>query len=52
MDCEVTALVGPKNQAQSGRENVRWGRQPGYCVVGGQKIPLERLRVRDTAIST
>ena len=48
MDCEVTALVGPKNQAQSGRVNVRWGRQPGYCVVGGQKIPLDRPRVRDT----
>jgi len=26
---------------------VRWGRQTGYCVVGGQKVPLERPRVRD-----
>src|SRR5580765_1608488 len=48
MDCEVTALVGPKNYAQSGRMNVRWGSEPGYCVVGGQKIPLQRPRVRDT----
>jgi len=48
MDCEVTALVGPKNHAQSGRMNVRWGSEPGYCVVGGQKIPLQRPRVRDT----
>lgn len=48
MDCEVTALVGPKNQAQPGRVNVRWGSEPGYCVVGGQKIPLQRPRVRDT----
>jgi transposase-like protein len=39
--------VGPKNQANAERENVRWGSEPGYCVVGGQKIPLQRPRVRD-----
>jgi putative transposase len=48
MDCEVTALVGPKNQADPKRSNMRWGSEPGYCVVGGQKIPLQRPRVRDT----
>lgn len=48
MDCEVTALVGPKNQANPERGNVRWGSERGYCVVGGQKVPLERPRVRDT----
>ena len=47
MDHEVTALVGPKNQANPERGNVRWGSQAGYCVVGGQKIPLKRPRVRD-----
>lgn len=47
MDHEVTALVGPKNQANPERGNARWGSQPGYCVVGGQKIPLERPRVRN-----
>src|ERR1051325_3629144 len=47
MNCEVTALVGPKNQADPARMNVRWGSEPGYCVVGGQKIPLRRPRVRD-----
>jgi hypothetical protein len=26
---------------------VRWGTQKGYCVVAGQKVPLERPRVRD-----
>ena len=25
---------------------MRWGKQPGYVVFGGQKIPLERPRVR------
>ena len=47
MRWEVTALVGPKNQANGSRENVRWGAQTGYCVVGGQKVPLQRPRVRD-----
>jgi putative transposase len=48
MDCEVSALVGPKNQANPERGKVRWGSERGYCVVGGQKIPLQRPRVRDT----
>lgn len=47
MHWEVSGLAGPKNQANSERENVRWGAQTGYCVVGGQKVPLERPRVRD-----
>ncbi len=47
MDCEVGALVGPKNHADPNRERVRWGRERGYCVVGGQKVPLDRPRVRD-----
>lgn len=48
MDCEVTALVGPKNQANAARSKVRWGSEPGYCVLNGQKISLQRPRVRDT----
>jgi putative transposase len=47
MHWEVSALAGPKNQANSERENVRWGTQSGYCVVGGQKVPVVRPRVRD-----
>lgn len=47
MQWEVGTLVGPKNAANPERENMRWGSQQGYCVVGGQKVPLERPRVRD-----
>jgi putative transposase len=47
MHWEVGTLAGPKNRADAGRENKRWGAQTGYCVVGGQKVPLERPRVRD-----
>ncbi len=47
MQWEATTLAGPKNRADASRENQRWGTQNGYCVVGGQKIPLKRPRVRD-----
>jgi transposase-like protein len=46
MSWEVQQLVGVKNQSQKNRANMRWGTQTGYCVVGGQKVPLERPRVR------
>jgi transposase-like protein len=48
MRWETTALAGPKNQANPARDKARWGAQNGYCVVGGQKVPLRRPRVRDT----
>lgn len=47
MRWEATALAGPRNQPDIGRENMRWGTQTGYCVVGGQKVPIERPRIRD-----
>jgi len=48
MGWEVAERVGQKNQAQPERAYLRWGKQPGYCVVSGQKVPLQRPRVRDT----
>jgi putative transposase len=47
MRWETSALAGPRNQADPSRQNSRWGTQAGYCVVGGQKVPLKRPRVRD-----
>jgi hypothetical protein len=47
MSWDVEELVGAKNQPQPDRDKVRWGKQAGYCVVGGQKVPLQRPRVRD-----
>lgn len=48
MQWDVEGLVGPKDETNADRKNVRWGTQRGYCVVGGQKVPLQRPRVRDT----
>jgi len=48
MHWEVGKLAGPKSRADAGRDNVRWGTQTGYCVIGGQKVPLQRPRVRNS----
>jgi transposase-like protein len=47
MNWEVEELVGPKNRAPAERQLQRWGKQQGYCVVNGQKVPLQRPRLRD-----
>ena len=43
---EVRQKVGPRHRPDPAQGNVRWGRQPGYVIFGGQKIPLARPRVR------
>ena len=46
MQEEVRELVGERSQRQAGRTAHRWGSERGYCVVMGQKVPVERPRVR------
>ena len=46
LENEVTHRVGPPHRPNPSAGCVRWGKQPGYVVFGGQKIPLERPRVR------
>jgi putative transposase len=48
MEEEVRELVGERNQPQPGRKASRWGSERGYCVVMGQKVPIDRPRVRTT----
>jgi putative transposase len=45
---EVRSLAGERSQPQPERKAQRWGKERGYCVVMGQKVPLERPRVRTT----
>src|ERR1017187_7676984 len=49
MQEEVRELVGERSQRQAERTANRWGSERGYCVVMGQKVPVERPRVRTTA---
>ena len=48
MQEEVRELVGERSQRQAERRANRWGVEHGYCVVMGQKVPIERPRVRTT----
>jgi hypothetical protein len=45
LENEVTRRVGPPHRPNPTAGCVRWGKQSGYVVFGGQKIPLERPRV-------
>jgi putative transposase len=48
MDEEVGHLVGERGRHSPERKANRWGTERGYCVVMGQKVPVERPRVRST----
>jgi len=48
MQEEVRDLVGERSQRQAERTANRWGVERGYCVVMGQKVPVDRPRVRTT----
>ena len=48
MQEEVRELAGARSQRQVERTASRWGSERGYCVVMGQKVPIQRPRVRTT----
>ena len=48
MQEEVRELAGERSQRRAARTASRWGNERGYCVVMGQKVPIERPRVRTT----
>ncbi len=48
MQEEVRELVGERKQRQADWKANRWGSQRGCCVMMGQKVPVERPRVRST----
>jgi putative transposase len=48
MQEEVRELAGERSRQQPDRTANRWGSERGYCVVMGQKVPIQRPRVRTT----
>jgi len=46
MQEEVRELAGERSERQAERTATRWGSERGYCVVMGQKVPIQRPRVR------
>ena len=46
MEEEVRHLAGERHEQRPDRHAHRWGKDDGYCVVDGQKVPLKRTRLR------
>jgi transposase-like protein len=46
LEDEVTRLCGQRYQRQPGRSHTRYGHQRGTVMLAGQKLPIERPRVR------
>jgi transposase-like protein len=49
MEEEVRHVVGEGYVPNTDRQASRWGKERGYCVVDGQKVPIRRTRIRDKA---
>ena len=43
---EAEQMTGPRSKPAAKRQAYRWGRERGYCVIDGQKVPIARPRVR------
>ena len=46
MDNEVRQLAGGYYQRRQAEQHYRWGREKGFLVVDGQKVPIQRPRLR------
>jgi len=46
LEDEVTRLCGDRYVRRPGRAHTRYGRQGGVVTLGGQKLPIDRPRVR------
>ncbi|MCA1685696.1 MAG: transposase, partial [Planctomycetia bacterium] len=46
LEDEVTRLCGPRYERQPERRHTRYGHQRGAATLAGQKLPIERPRVR------
>lgn len=46
MEEEVRHLAGERHEQHAERRAHRWGKEDGYCVIDGQKVPIQRTRLR------
>lgn len=49
MESEVEQVVGQRSQPNQNRGAYRWGSETGFCVIDGQRVPIQRPRVRSRA---
>src|SRR5690349_6686212 len=43
---EVRHVAGERHEQHENRQADRWGKEDGYCVIDGQKVPIQRTRLR------
>jgi putative transposase len=46
MESEVRELAGERFQRYDRRGVYRWGSESGFCIIDGQRVPVDRPRVR------
>ena len=46
MEEEVRHVAGERHQQHEERRAHRWGKEDAYCVIDGQKVPIQRTRLR------
>ncbi len=46
MEEEVAEVVGERSKPNSERQAYRGGREAGFCIIDGQRVPIDRPRVR------
>jgi putative transposase len=46
MESEVEQLAGNRSEQMVGRGAYRWGSEEGFCIIDGQRVPVDRPRVR------
>jgi putative transposase len=46
MESEVEQLAGRRSERMAGRGAYRWGSEEGFCIIDGQRVPIDRPRVR------
>jgi putative transposase len=46
MESEVEQLAGKRSERLVGRGAYRWGSEEGFCIIDGQRVPVDRPRVR------
>lgn len=49
LESEVEQVVGQRSQPNQNRGAYRWGSECGFCVIDGQRVPIQRPRVRSRA---
>jgi transposase-like protein len=46
MEAEVEEVVGKRSQPNPSRTVYRWGSEEGFCLIDGQRVPIQRPRLR------